>query len=133
MRIGARFAKIAVRPRMGKRNAVFAGAYRHQGRECRDSIVIREPWVFFGEPDHLDLHDRLVVVRLQGCADRSYLDELSDPDLLRIGVEAKHEVRGKVLFEDRQTSDPSPFCRMKDACSRGVEQHSVIEMGYAAN
>src|SRR5258708_27979124 len=132
MRIIARFAKVAVRPLTVKRNAVFAGAYRHQGRQRRNSFVIGEPRFLIGEPDHLDLHDRLVVMRFQGRADSSHLDELSNPDLLRIGVEAEHEMRGEVLFEDRQSFGPSTFGRMKDARSRGVEEHRVIKMGYAA-
>jgi hypothetical protein len=50
---------------------------------------------------------------------------------LRIGIEAEHEMRGKMLFENSQTSNPSSFGRVKDARSRGVKQHSLIEMGDA--
>jgi hypothetical protein len=40
-------------------------------------------------------------------------------------------MRGKMLFENSQASNPSSFGRVKDARSRGVKQHSLIEMGDA--
>jgi hypothetical protein len=50
-------------------------------------------------------------------------------DFLHVRVKAQHEVRRKMMLKDRQTTSPSAFCRMKDASSRGVEEHPFIDMG----
>src|ERR1700722_4886399 len=68
-------------------------------------------------------------MRLQSCSDRSDLDELRYPDLLRIGVESDHEMGSEVLFENRQTPPPAPLGRMKDTGSRRVQWHWLVEMG----
>src|SRR5271165_7470882 len=82
MGIVAGFAEVAVRPWTMRRNAVLTEADRHQGRQGLDGLVVGKPRLLLRESDYLDLHNRLVVVRLQGRADGSHLHELGDPDLL---------------------------------------------------
>src|SRR3954451_6324365 len=66
-------------------------------------------------------------------ANRADLDELSDPDFAGLRIEAEHEMRCKMLFEDRQTSCPSAFGRMKNSGPRRRQIYVLIEMWNAAD
>ena len=132
MRVVTGFAEIAVRPRMAERNAVLDGARRHQGRQGRSGFVIWEPWRFFREAHHFDLHNRLVVMSYQGRPDRPNLHKLGDSNSLRIRVEAEHEMRGIVSLEYCKTTGPPALGCVKNSRSRRVEAHPLIEMRYSA-